>query len=206
MPSATPARRSPSPPWSCSASSASWARGWLASGTRSPSSKGCWAGSPTGCGTPAGAALTLSRVEEHCVPEGLGPSDIEVRRVGPVIRSPARLAVRFPFRAHICGLVPASDVNWLAAASWWHGEGALKDSPLRCRLGLTPSEGIIVRGESPGSSRAAALVRGRTSVHRHWRRARLLPQHDPEPAGLPSALVMGINGGSERWSGPWCCR
>jgi hypothetical protein len=98
-------------------------RGWLASGTRSPSSKGCWAGSPTGCGTPAGAALTLSRVEEHCVPEGLGPSDIEVRRVGPVIRSPARLAVRFPFRAHICGLVPASDVNWLAAANWWHGEG-----------------------------------------------------------------------------------
>jgi hypothetical protein len=40
-----------------------------------------------------------------------------------------RAAVRLAFRAHICRLVPASDVNWLAAANWWHGEGALKDSP-----------------------------------------------------------------------------
>jgi hypothetical protein len=29
--------------------------GWPASSTWSPSSKGCWAGSPTGCGTPAAA-------------------------------------------------------------------------------------------------------------------------------------------------------
>jgi hypothetical protein len=30
-----------------------------------------------------------------------------------VLRNPARPAVRFPFRAHICGLVPSSDVYWL---------------------------------------------------------------------------------------------
>jgi hypothetical protein len=28
-----------------------------------------------------------------------------------VLRNPARPAVRFPFRAHICGLVPASHVK-----------------------------------------------------------------------------------------------
>jgi hypothetical protein len=31
-----------------------------------------------------------------------------------MLRSPVRAAVRFAFRVHICGLVPASDVNWLA--------------------------------------------------------------------------------------------
>jgi hypothetical protein len=30
----------------------------------------------------------------------------------PDVRNPARPAVRFPFRAHICGLVPASNVYW----------------------------------------------------------------------------------------------
>jgi hypothetical protein len=29
-----------------------------------------------------------------------------------------RAAVRLAFRAHICGLVPASDVNWLVPTAW----------------------------------------------------------------------------------------
>jgi hypothetical protein len=36
---------------------------------------------------------------------------------GPEAAAPTdtvRAAVRFTLRAHICGLVPASDVNWLA--------------------------------------------------------------------------------------------
>ena len=37
---------------------------------------------------------------------------MSVRAQGPV-----RVGVRFPFRTHPCGLVPASDFNWLVAAS-----------------------------------------------------------------------------------------
>jgi hypothetical protein len=37
---------------------------------------------------------------------------VSVRAQGPV-----RVGVRFPFRTHPCGLVPASDFNWLVAAS-----------------------------------------------------------------------------------------
>jgi hypothetical protein len=32
----------------------------------------------------------------------------------PGVEEPVRAAVRLAFRAHICGLVPASNVNWLA--------------------------------------------------------------------------------------------
>jgi MFS family permease len=50
-------------------------------------------------------------------PAGPVRSTAYVRRVGPVIRSPARLAVRFPSRVPTCRLVPASNANRLAHRS-----------------------------------------------------------------------------------------
>ena len=39
-----------------------------------------------------------------------------LRRLEPSRRGRVRDAVRFPFMAHTCRLVPASDVNWLRVA------------------------------------------------------------------------------------------
>ena len=70
------------------------------------------------CGTPVGEARSQHHGGEGCE---------------TAFRGCVRDAVRFPFRAHTCGLVPASDVNWLIHRSGELDDACYPEGPLTGR-------------------------------------------------------------------------
>jgi hypothetical protein len=107
--------------WAAGSTSGCWPRwsDWRGGGGRRPPSiSRCLPSSATFSTFTAGVSPWSSPWTRLGAPPSPGSGDSQtatsVGGAAPALRRRVRIALRFPFRTHIRGLVPASDVNWLA--------------------------------------------------------------------------------------------